>query len=69
MNFENHITAGVAYSMIWMRSKVVEKTPGGSDSASCRLCLGGRDIIASREDKGVLDAGVIKEVAVDLLDP
>ena len=59
MNYENHVTAGVAGGMIGMQREIVEETPGGVDSASSGVRLSGGDIIAGGEDERFLDARIV----------
>ena len=60
VNFENHVTAGVAGAMIGMQREIVEETPGGGgDSASSRVRLSGGDIITGGEDERVLHARIV----------
>ena len=68
MNFEDHVTAGVASGMIGMQREIVEEMPGGVDSASSGVRLSGGDIIAGGEDERVLHSSIIQKVAIDLLD-
>ena len=69
MNFEDHVTAGVAGAMIGIYREIVEETPGGFDSASSGVRLSGGDVIAGGEDERVLHSSVIQEIAIYLLGP
>ena len=45
VSFENHVTAGVAGSIVGMQREVVEEMPGGGDSSSSGVRLSGRNVI------------------------
>ena len=66
MNFEDHVTAGVAGAMIGMQREIVEETP---NIASSGLRVSSGDVVAGGEDERVLHSSVIQEIAIYLLDP